>query len=149
MTGETHKQKPSQYHSRKTKHRKGSRMNRRKQSRNKRVVQSVVVVGRAYADWCGHCKAMAEDWEKLRAHFESPSKKYPHSKTKYEVISINSNELNDKKPQVEKMYLSNTGGQIDVKGFPTIFKITDGKLEYYNGARTYSDMLRWFSQKSL
>jgi thiol-disulfide isomerase/thioredoxin len=146
MKGGTHKKRPSLGHSRQTKHRKGSRMNRRKQSRNNRVVQSVVVVGRVYADWCGHCRAMAKDWEKIKDHFETQTKKYPHSKTKYEVISINSDEMSVKKPQVEKMYLSNT--EIVVKGYPTIFRIIDGKLDYYSGARTYSNLVRWFAQRS-
>jgi len=112
------------------------------------VLPNVVVVGRVYAEWCGHCIAMKEDWAELETHFESQKTRFPNSKTKYEVVSISSDELATKKPQVEKMYLSKTGNKIDAKGYPTIFKITNGKIEYYNGERRYSPMLRWFLSKS-
>jgi thiol-disulfide isomerase/thioredoxin len=128
----------------KTQH-KRKRHNTKKYQRA--VSPSVVVVGRVYAEWCGHCIAMKPEWTQLETHFESQQERYPNAKTKYEVVSISSDELSTKKPQVEQMYLSNTGNKIDVKGYPTIFKIVDGKIEYYNGERRYSPMLRWFLAK--
>jgi thiol-disulfide isomerase/thioredoxin len=138
-----------------TKNKRDKRMRSKTQDKKRRhtktrrltVLPNVVVVGKVYAEWCGHCIAMKPQWTQLETHFESQQERSPHAKTKYEVVSISSDELATKKPQVEQMYLSNTGNKIDVKGYPTIFKIVDGKIEYYNGERRYSPMLRWFLAK--
>ena len=47
--------------------------------------------------------------------------------------------------KVNETYLKNTGRTLALQGgFPTLFKITDGTLEYYDGPRTYLEMLRWY-----
>jgi hypothetical protein len=127
------------------KHIKSKTQHKRKR---RNTAPRMVVVGRVYAEWCGHCIAMKDDWKQLETHFESQTKRYTNAKTKYHVVSISSDELKTKKTQVEQMYLNQTGNKIDAKGYPTIFKIVDGKIEYYNGERTYSPMLRWFLSKS-
>ena len=35
------------------------------------------------------------------------------------------------------------GGSLQVNGFPTLFKISNGKVEYYNGERSLDALLKW------
>ena len=95
---------------------------------------SKVVVGKMVMDGCPHCTNLEEPWTKLKtmlggkAVFEE------------EIKSDGQNKLDD---------LNNKHGT-DIKmalGFPSIFKITGGKVEYYEGERTVQKMADWILAK--
>lgn len=70
-----------------------------------------------YADWCGHCKKMKPDWDKVSKEFPGRCK------------AIESNNITDKD---KKKY--------DIKGYPSIFIVkSDGSVEEWKNGRTYND----------
>lgn len=73
-----------------------------------------------YADWCGYCKAMKPDWDKIE-------KKY-NGKNNLNIMSF------------EESKHQNKLQEFNVKGFPTIYTIIDGTAEEYNGGRSYDEM---------
>jgi thiol-disulfide isomerase/thioredoxin len=90
---------------------------------------SPIIIGKVYADWCGHCQALKPKWEQLK-------KILP--KGRVQTIEIEESET-DKRAQFEKTHKKT----IDVSGYPTIFKIVNNKIEYYSGPREPKDMKRW------
>ena len=97
---------------------------------NKMVIDETKnMVGKVYADWCGHCKDLIPEWNKLSKELEEQGVKN---------INIVSVESEDKK-NLDK--LAKLG--ITASGFPTIFKRIDGKVEMYNGNRLAKDIASW------
>ena len=80
-----------------------------------------------YAIWCGHCKRMKPDWDKLA---EICKKNAKHIENKYNIkITCESYDADKDREEVDKA---------NVNGFPTIH-IGD---EVYNGDRTAAAILR-------
>lgn len=90
---------------------------------------SPIIIGKVYADWCGHCQALKPKWEKLKEILP---------KGRVQTVEIEETET-DKRAQFEKTHKKT----INVSGYPTIFKIVNGKIEYYSGPREPEDMKRW------
>jgi thiol-disulfide isomerase/thioredoxin len=89
-----------------------------------------IVVGLVFAPWCGHCHALRPEWDKMKKELNND---------KYQVEEVSDSEMSSKIPRLNKKY----GVQIVSDGFPTIFKIKNGKLDYYKGARNMKAMKRW------
>jgi protein disulfide-isomerase-like protein len=74
-----------------------------------------------YAPWCGHCKALKPEWEKLeKAGVKGVT-----------VSKVNSDEESDKVKEA------------GVDGFPTIIFYNDGVKSVYTGARTADAITAW------
>ena len=81
-----------------------------------------------YAPWCGHCKAMAPDYQKLGDAYD-------------EGVII---------AKVDCDKYKELGSKFDVTGFPTLkwFKAGSLKPEEYNTGRTLDDLKRFVKEKS-
>jgi thiol-disulfide isomerase/thioredoxin len=90
---------------------------------------SPIIIGKVYADWCGHCQALKPKWEQLKRILP---------KGRVQTVEIEEAET-EKRAQFEKTHKKT----INVSGYPTIFKIVNGKIEYYSGPREPEDMKRW------
>ena len=75
-----------------------------------------------YADWCGHCKKMLEDWDKL-ALGEGSGK----------MIKINVGEQGNSEQE-------HIASQYNVTAYPTILVINGSEFEEFEGERNYSGL---------
>jgi len=102
----------------------------------------VVVVGKIYAEWCGHCKALLPEWEQLDRTLMSSRDK----NTKYVMCPIEQKQQQYGIDQVNNTYLQNSNQKLALQGgYPTLFIIRNGVLSYYEGNRAYLDMLKWYT----
>ena len=104
------------------------------------------IVGRIYADWCGHCVQMKEMWVRLKKDMKRKKG------GAVVLIDIRDMEMGYKLPKLNKTYFQK-GNHAGVKssGFPTIFMFQvsnpGNTLEYYKGARDYLSMKSWIENK--
>lgn len=103
---------------------------------NKNITSSSRVYGRFYADWCGHCKNMATEWANL-----IQDKLFLKDAI---LFDVKDDESNKKIPQINKHITD--GNLVKLDGFPTIFKIINGTIEYYNGEKTKNKLMEWFQK---
>jgi thiol-disulfide isomerase/thioredoxin len=111
--------------------------------------RNTLIIGKIYADWCGHCIALMPEWKKLKNRIKHQS---------VGNVNVIFKELGDTKENkakgitvdslIQQFNAKNKANQEKLKvdgGFPTIFKIYNGKLEYYKGARDADSMYSWVS----
>jgi len=104
------------------------------------------IVGRIYANWCGHCVQMKDMWNRLKKDMK---KKKGGAVV---LLDIQDMEMGHKLPKLNKTYFQK-GNHVGVKssGFPTIFMFQvsnpGNTLEYYKGARDYLSMKSWIENK--
>ena len=84
------------------------------------------MVGKIYANWCGHCRHLEPEWNKLEQEMQGST---------ILVVAAESEET-DKLNQLKAL------GIMD-RGYPTIFKRIGGKVEYYGGKRLAKDIGDW------
>jgi thiol-disulfide isomerase/thioredoxin len=111
--------------------------------------KNTLIIGKIFADWCGHCVALVPEWKKMKQMIYHK---------RIENANVIFKELGDTKENkkkgikvdslIAKFNTENRKGQEPIKidgGFPTIFKIYNGKLEYYKGARDAKSIFEWAS----
>ena len=114
---------------------------------HKQRPQITVVYGKLYSDACIHCITLQPIWDKLVGHFENHRKKFPQAHVMYKEVAIENTQMGPGIAEANNTYLFNSPTKIESPmGFPTIFRIYDGKLEYFNGNRDYNTLVRWFSR---
>ena len=103
------------------------------------------IFGLIHASWCGHCQQLMPVWKELKNDLLNNS-----NKNKIRIVEIES-EDSDKDYKINELnqkYILN-GDKIAIEGFPTIFKINGGKLEYFSNERDYETMKNWILQNPL
>jgi hypothetical protein len=103
----------------------------------KHAKRPAIVVGKIYANWCGHCTALAPEWDKMKTVLKSKHANivFEEIEQSEEAIMLN---------RVNRLYRNRTATQVALQdGYPTIFKIVKGKLSYYNGARKADALVSW------
>jgi len=110
--------------------------NIKSQGSNKQVP---LVVGLIYANWCSHCKALEPEWKKLK---ESLSKNKQFKKKGGDIF-----EVEDSDPQKQEKMIS-VHPNLQANGYPTLFKIVGGNIEYYNGERNAQSLEKWVIESS-
>ena len=103
-----------------------------------------LIMGRIHANWCGHCKTLGPEWKKMQSKIDEGVRKGKYHEPEYkdfESDEISKGKLNDFNSENSK-YLN--GDKIVFSGFPTIYKIQNGKIDYYSGARESGPMEEWF-----
>ena len=111
-----------------------SQSNHKKQKQQ----QQKQVIGKIYADWCGHCTALIPEWKIMKDNIQN---NFPD---KYIFSEIEETNKDTEVAKINKMFVYKSN-KVDVQGgYPTIYKIQNGKVEYYTGARQAPDMESWF-----
>jgi thiol-disulfide isomerase/thioredoxin len=96
-----------------------------------------IILGKVHATWCGYCQQLAPEWSKLKTSLKN-----------IQFVDIEEKETN-KKQQFETKHakslnLINGNPQLEVNGYPTIFKMRPNrKIEYYTGPRTAQAIKHW------
>jgi thiol-disulfide isomerase/thioredoxin len=98
------------------------------------------VVGKIYATWCGHCVALEPKWKKLTQQL----RKNVPKKRNLVIAEIESENMDAGLAALNATHLPNSDKKVELNGgYPTIFKIMDGKVTYYEGPREVKPMLKW------
>jgi len=102
----------------------------------------VLLIGKIYADWCGHCRMLKPEWNKLKYNIKQKNGSHGYQ---IHYIEIEQSAEQSKVDEVNKKYLHATDKKLALQGgYPTIFKIMNGHLEYYSGPRKAEAMQKWF-----
>jgi thiol-disulfide isomerase/thioredoxin len=99
-----------------------------------------VIIGLVYANWCGHCQLLKPEWKNMKSKLKSSKLGNKHHFVEIE----DSDHKKDKKINKINTHIKN-GSKLRIEGYPTIFKIKGGNLEYYKGGRNSDEMFKWFS----
>jgi thiol-disulfide isomerase/thioredoxin len=95
------------------------------------------VVGKVHAKWCGHCQSLKPEWSKMKGIL----KKRKHG---IQYVEIEDTQKQEKFAEVKQKY----GVELKADAYPTLFKIEDDKLSYYEGQRTAEQMADWYANSS-
>ena len=126
--------KTNNYKSKNYKRNKKNRTYKKRQNKQRHIV----IVGKIYADWCGYCQMMQDDWDNLKRDLGE------NKKIEF-VDDIEQKNQTDRVNDVNEKYLKKSPLKLSLQGgYPTIFKIKNGKISYFNGERRYDAMKRWF-----
>jgi len=92
----------------------------------KYIKKPTKILGKIYANWCGHCTELKPQWDKMKTDL----KNHP-----IEIVEIEESE----KQRLEDFKKKH---KVKVAGYPTIFKII-GRVEYYKGPRDSESIKHW------
>ena len=100
-----------------------------------------IFVGRLHANWCIHCKSLKPEWAKMK-------KILSKTNGKYRFVSIEqSKEAHDLERLNKYLGIVEDDKKVQMKeGYPTIFKVVDGVVEYYNGPRMTQNLVNWVKE---
>lgn len=111
-------------------------------------------VGRIHADWCGHCVALKDQWEKFKDKL-----KFGMGRSLKNVV-IEHHDFEDSEERKSKghfvdkeldrynnTFLANSPIKVALQnGYPTLFRLLNGHLEYHTGERTTDSMFAWYTR---
>lgn len=93
------------------------------------IANNPFVLVKFFAPWCGHCKALAPEYEKLARIVKNEGKPFV-------IAELDANAYSD------------IGGKEQIDGFPTIKFYVNGLVFKFNGDRTAQDMLDFLDRKT-
>jgi thiol-disulfide isomerase/thioredoxin len=119
--------------------------------RHKKSGKRVIHVGKIFAEWCGHCKTLKPEWEKMKRDIKLQLGRALHN-VHVEFVEIGDTEQNKAKGlTVEGMLQKFNASKkcntpVKSEGYPTLFKVYNGNLEYYTGPRDANSMFAWYTK---
>ena len=94
------------------------------------------VVGKIYSNGCGHCVALEKPWDDLKNSLKE-------EKIVFKDIEASSN-MDAELKTLNETYLNGSEQKVSLQqGYPTIYKIDNGKVSYYDGIRETEPMKSW------
>jgi thiol-disulfide isomerase/thioredoxin len=118
--------------------RKTGKQNRKKRAR-KTVSKSPsskpkLLIGKVYANWCGHCINLKPKWEQM----EREIRQMPQM-NHVVFISIEESE----KDKMNKFKMNPKYASLSVSGYPTIFSHNGREFNYYHGQPDTAALKQW------
>ena len=112
--------------------------------------KDTIIIGKVWADWCGHCDHLKPEWKKMK-NMAKLNLGRTVKNVSVDFVEIGDVEKNRNMGKTMEMVMDEynnknkdeMNGQIVANGFPTIFKICNKKIEYYNGERVASKIYEW------
>lgn len=102
---------------------------RHKKTQNKK---DKIVMGKVYADWCGHCQALKPEWARMK-------KIVPM----HRVVFVEINDRN-KDAGIDNLNRIHGVNLPAPEGYPTIFRFgPDKQIAYYDGERKAAALAQW------
>jgi len=122
--------------------------------RHRKITKKKIIIGKIYADWCGHCKSLKPEWQQMKDMIKLNTGRSLKN-VEFQIHEMGETAENDMRnislqQQIDdfnKKYFPNGDQQVSGDGFPTIFKICRKKIEYYNGPRMAQELYDWFTKK--
>jgi len=119
----------------------------------KKSKKNVLHIGKIYADWCGHCQTLQPEWDRMKNDMKLAMGRSLQN-IHIEFVEMGDTPKNKAKGlTVEGMitkyngkHLPNSVEKVKSDGYPTLFKVLNGKLEYYSGNRDASSMYTWYME---
>jgi thiol-disulfide isomerase/thioredoxin len=93
-----------------------------------------------HAHWCGHCRALMPEWNKMKGMLKSHKNIRVH-----EIESSDS----DKDARIEELSKKSDGKKISINGFPTIVRLENGEMTEFKGNRTAAELAKWATKNKL
>lgn len=108
----------------------------KKESKQPIVDKKPTVIVLLHATWCGHCRVLLPEWDKMKKYLDSYI-------TDNNIIfeEIESADMDEKLPQLSQQYMNNQ--PIEYQGFPTIGSIQDSVFEPYTNPRDSENLSNW------
>ena len=107
-----------------------------------------LLIGLVYAEWCGHCIETLPKWNKMQQNIKKRLADMPELEIEFKKISggVPDSKQDEEVAEINNKYLGgNSNEKLKVDGYPTIFRIYGGKLEYYNSNdRSAEAMEKWY-----
>ena len=126
----------------KTRYRIKTYKKNRRNNKTQKNIKNHVIVGVVHAKWCGHCQVLMPKWRVFKNQL----------KNNKQITIIDIEDADPKKDsQIADLNLkiNDKSVTIQANGFPTIFKIKNGILEYYSGNRDSNSLKKWALEKNV
>ena len=100
---------------------------------------SPIIIGKIYADWCGHCISLKPIWNELKT-------KMQNANNNIVFTEIEEKQMKGGVENINNQYLKSSSQKLELQGgFPTLFKIHNKQLEYYNNKRDLPSLTNWIT----
>jgi protein disulfide isomerase len=93
------------------------------------VKSNKYVLAEFYAPWCGHCKALAPEYEKAASQLKEAGSEVKLAK-------------------VDATVQKEIAGKLGVQGYPTLFWFINGEKADYKGGRTADTIISWINKRT-
>jgi len=110
-----------------------------KTRKNRIPIKTVpVTIGKIWAKWCPHCIKLIPAWDQMKELVNRKSKNVSY-------MEVEDTELY----KIDQFNKTNPNGTFidSARGYPTIYKIVGGNVEYYTGERDAKNMAEWALNK--
>ena len=120
----------------------------------RKIPKKKIVIGKIYADWCGHCKTLNPEWQQMKDMIKLNSGRSLKN-VEFQIHEMGETAENDMRnitlqQQIDDFnykHFPNGDKKVASDGFPTLFKICRKRIEYYNGPRMAKELYSWYTKK--
>ena len=106
---------------------------------NNKQITNKIGIGKIYSDSCGYSIALKPIWKRMKELIGN------NTNIEYIELEASSSDYSSRKEQIEKKF--GLKQPISVSGYPTIFRIKNGVINYFDKERTAEILKDFFIDK--